>query len=128
QRRRLWSTRGATTRERQHSAQHSQMDSQRSHWKETKRYCSNPPLLIGHEEVSAGFFDHMYVFHADQALIMRPARSIKKQITALRRSPQADKSHVADEDLRRAGCVGTIFKIVDASVDQQSGTVGVKED
>src|SRR5271165_1661922 len=53
--------------------------------------------------------------------------SLDQQIVTVRLIPAAQKFVVVDEDIQRAGCVGSIFQVGLAAIQQQRGAVGVEE-
>ena len=59
---------------------------------------------------------------------VRDAVAVGEDVEAIGRKPAREKFLVADEDGRASGGVGAVFEIVDAAVQEERGTVCVKED
>src|SRR6516165_11846844 len=64
----------------------------------------------------------------NERIKVRDTVTVGEHVEAVGRRPPRKKLPVADEDGGAAGSVGAVFKIIDATVPQECGAVGVKED
>lgn len=81
---------------------------------------------IGEERFTAAGQHHVEMGGSHELLKMRELRILRQKIIAIRSEPQIPELRVVDEDPRSARSIRAVFQILLASIEEQSGPVGIK--